>query len=134
MLIFDVKLTNKMGRKSTKKHVFLTGYMGSGKSTIGLMLSKQLSMRFIDLDTEIEESEKMLVSEVFEIKGENYFRTKESNLLKEIIQNPDSAIIALGGGCVSDQNNLNLILNDGLLIYLKTSVSTIVKRIKNDAI
>ena len=133
MLIFEVKLTNKMGRKSTKKHVFLTGYMGSGKSTIGLMLSKQLSMRFIDLDTEIEESEKMLVSEVFEIKGENYFRTKESNLLKEIIQNPDSAIIALGGGCVSDQNNLNLILNDGLLIYLKTSVSSIVKRIKNDA-
>ena len=133
MLIFDVKLTNKMGRKSTKKHVFLTGYMGSGKSTIGLMLSEQLSMRFIDLDTEIEKSEKISVSEVFEKKGENYFRIKESNMLKEIIQYPDSTIIALGGGCVSNQDNLNLILNDGLLIYLEASVSTIVERIKNDA-
>ena len=133
MLIFDVKLTNKMGRKSTKKHVFLTGYMGSGKSTIGLMLSKQLSMHFIDLDNEIEEDEKMLISEIFKKDGEEYFRARESNMLKKIIQKSDDTVIALGGGSISDPNNLNDVINNGLLIYLEASASTIVKRIKNEA-
>ena len=121
-----------MGRRSSKKHVFLTGYMGSGKSTIGSMLSNQLSMRFIDLDKEIEEDEKMPVSEIFKEKGEDYFRIKESNMLKMIIQKPDAAVIALGGGCISDPDNLNAIKNNGLLIYLEASALTIVKRIKNE--
>ena len=134
MLIFEVKLINNMGRRSSKKHVFLTGYMGSGKSTIGSMLSDQMSMRFIDLDKEIEEDEKVPVSEIFKKKGEDYFRIKESNMLKMIIQKPDAAVIALGGGCISDPDNLNAIKNNGLLIYLEASALTIVKRIKNETI
>jgi len=122
-----------MGRKSIKKHVFLTGYMGSGKTTIGLLLSKHLSLPFIDLDNEVEEDEKMAISEIFKKKGEDYFRNKESNMLKKIIKNNDAAVIALGGGSISDSNNLNAVKIDGLLIYLETSASTIVERIKNEA-
>jgi shikimate kinase len=133
MLIFEVKLINNMGQKPTKKLVFLTGYMGSGKSTIGLALSKQLSVLFIDLDIEIEGIEKMSISEIFEKKGENYFRAKESNLIKNVIQHSNAAVIALGGGSISDTENLNMILKDGLLIYLEASVSTIVKRLKEEA-
>jgi len=133
MLIFEVKLINNMGRKPIKKHVFLTGYMGSGKTTIGLLLSKHLSLPFIDLDNEIEEDEKMPISEIFKKKGEDYFRNKESNMLKKIIKNNDAAVIALGGGSISNSNNLNAIKIDGLLIYLEASASTIVNRIKNEA-
>lgn len=132
MLIFDVKLINNMGQNSTKKHVFLTGYMGSGKSTIGLLLSKQLSVSFIDLDAEIEKIEEMSIPEIFNKKGEDYFRIIESNMLNEIFRKPDDAVIALGGGSISNQNNLNNVLNDGILIYLEASTSILINRIKNE--
>lgn len=122
-----------MGQKPTKKLVFLTGYMGSGKSTIGSELSRQLFVPFIDLDIEIEELEKMSISEIFEKKGENFFRVKESKMIKSIIQQTNDAVIALGGGSISDAENLNAILKDGLLIYLEASVSTISKRLKEEA-
>jgi len=120
--------------KSGNKHLFLTGYMGSGKSSVGLLLSKQLSKHFIDLDARIEESEKMSVAKIFKEKGEKYFRNKESCILREIIRNPNLTVIALGGGTISDSSNLKASLDNGLLIYLEASASTIVKRIKKETV
>ena len=81
----------------SKKNIVLIGMMGSGKSSIGKILSKKLNLEFIDIDSKIEEKENMTISQIFETKGEEYFRKLEEiisiNNLK--LQNK---VISLGGG------------------------------------
>ena len=76
--------------------IVLVGYMGSGKSTIGKLLAKQLSTSFIDLDTYIETQTGNTISELFASKGEIYFRKQEHLALKSILENEDHFVIATG--------------------------------------
>lgn len=84
--------------------IILLGYMGSGKSTIGQLLAQKKQLRFIDLDTFIEEKEQNSVPEIFKTKGEIYFRKKEREYLNEILNLDESFVLALGGGtpCFGD--------------------------------
>jgi len=110
--------------------IVLLGYMASGKSSIGKRLSKKLSMRFLDLDDYIVEKEKMSISKIFQIKGEVYFRLIEHKYLKEIIENDENFILALGGGTPCYANNMDEInKNDTLSIYLQGSTATMIKRL-----
>ena len=86
----------------SKKNIVLIGMMGSGKSSIGKILSKKLSLNFIDIDKKIEEFEKLTVSEIFKKNGENYFRKIEEKISLKSLK-AENSIISLGGG--------------GLLIY-----------------
>ncbi len=110
--------------------IYLTGFMTSGKSTLGQILANVLGWNFYDLDKELEKDENLKVSEIFEVKGENYFRKIESLKLHEYSQK-EHTIIALGGGTLINDDNLNLILKTGKLVYLKVSPEIIYKRIKN---
>ena len=121
-----------MSRNSAIKHLFLTGYMGSGKSTIGRLLAKELTLPFYDLDTETERAEGLSVPDIFEQKGEPYFRAKETEVLKQLIQQKKAAIIALGGGSIINPDNLDLCKANGDIIYLKASVQTLSERVKNN--
>jgi len=104
--------------------------MASGKSSIGKRLSKKLSMRFLDLDDYIVEKEKMSISKIFQIKGEVYFRLIEHKYLKEIIENDENFILALGGGTPCYANNMDEInKNDTLSIYLQGSTATMIERL-----
>lgn len=111
--------------------IVLMGYMGSGKSLIGLHLSNNLDYNFVDLDNYIELEEEKSISEIFKTKGEIYFRKKESEYLKKIISEKNNLVLSLGGGTPCYANNLELVLNSDEVntFYLKTSIPELVKRL-----
>ncbi|MCT4698529.1 shikimate kinase [Tenacibaculum haliotis] len=114
--------------------IVLVGYMACGKSTIGRLLAEKKKFSFIDLDNYIEEKEKMSVSEIFEKKGEIYFRKQEHLYLKEILTLKNDVILALGGGTPCYAGNMDLLIEskDSTTIYLKTSIATIAKRLTSE--
>ena len=105
--------------------------MGSGKSTIGKELATLLNYNFLDLDDYISEKENASISQIFQNKGEIYFRRKETEYLKEIINASDNIVLALGGGTPCYGNNLSLINSSENIIsvYLKLSISLLAKRL-----
>ncbi|MFC2083492.1 shikimate kinase [Bacteroidota bacterium] len=111
------------------KRVYLTGFMTSGKSTIGSILANVLGWDFIDLDDEIVQQTNKSIVQIFKDNGEEYFRKIESELLKEF-SNRTKVVIALGGGAIISNTNLELLKSTGKTIYLKVSPETIFKRIK----
>lgn len=112
-----------------KKIYYLTGFMAAGKSTIGPILANTLGWNFFDLDREVEKQEEMKVVEIFEVKGENYFRNTESILLKKLSEN-NEVIISLGGGAISSDENFKIIKSSGKIIYLKSSPEIAYKRLR----
>lgn len=111
--------------------IYLMGYMGSGKTTIGQLLAKHIGYDFVDYDQFITEKEKMSISEIFESKGEIYFRKKEALYLKEILQETNTKkIVALGGGTPCYGSNLQEIKDSGVTsIYLNVPVSQLTDRL-----
>lgn len=105
--------------------------MGSGKSSLGKALAKQISVPFQDLDHYIVSKEGKSIPEIFTQKGEIYFRKIESNYLKELLDNPNSIVLALGGGTPCYANNMQLILNHPktLSFYLKLNYLTLSNRL-----
>jgi len=113
-----------------EKRIYLTGFMTSGKSTLGPILANVLGMEFFDLDKEIEEKEKQTIVEIFEKKGETYFREIEYRILQELSKR-DTVVISLGGGTITNKINFDLLQSTGKIIYLKVSPNTLYKRLKN---
>ena len=110
-------------------NVFLVGMMGSGKSTVGRLLSQRLKGRFVDLDSEIQKKEKITISEIFETKGEPYFRELESEVLQGVLKKK-GLVISTGGGIVLRSANVKAMRDSGIVIYLKTSVDVLLRRLK----
>ena len=108
------------------------GYMGSGKSTIGRKLSEILGFSFIDLDDFITTNESMEIKEIFNKKGEIYFRKKETEYLTKLLEENNDLVLSLGGGTPCYGKNLDIINNSNIAksIYLKASIPTIVSRLK----
>lgn len=109
--------------------IYLTGFMTSGKSTLGSILANVLGWNFYDLDQEIEKDERMKVTEIFETNGEPYFREIESKKLKSLSEEK-KVIISLGGGTIVNEENVKFITNNGKLVYLKVKPEIIYTRIK----
>jgi len=109
---------------------YITGFMTSGKSTIGPILANVLGWSFFDLDKVIENEFGKTIVEIFTDKGEQEFRNLEKQYISQIASN-ENVIIALGGGTIADEQNLALIKSTGKLIYLRASPDIIYKRIKN---
>ena len=112
--------------------VVLIGYMASGKSTIGKMLAEKLNYNFIDLDDYIEASESKSVSQIFETKGEIYFRKQETYYLKELLKSKNNIVLSLGGGTPCFGDNMDAVLNskNTTSVYLRTSIGALVERLK----
>ena len=120
-------------QKATKK-IILLGYMGSGKTETGKALSRVLHYKFVDLDRYIEKKTKRNISEIFEQKGEAYFRKKEKKYLKKILKKDKNLIIALGGGTPEIEGIMELINAKGLSIYLKADKKTLASRLKPERV
>jgi len=101
--------------------------MAVGKSAVGRTLARKLKRRFVDLDKVIEKSEGMKVSEIFDQKGEAYFRQREKEALADVLQR-HGQIIATGGGVVLDPENVRLLRENALLICLVASTDVLLKR------
>jgi len=114
--------------------IILLGYMGSGKTTIGIQLARKLFLNFTDLDDFIEEKEQKSIKEIFKQKGEIYFRKIEHKYLKQFINENESYVLSLGGGTPCYAGNLDLILKDkkSLSFYLRGSISTLFKRLSEN--
>ena len=112
------------------KSLVLIGMMGSGKSTIGFLLSKKIKLEFVDVDNYIENEEGMKIREIFEKKGEEYFRNTELKKTLKILDKKKT-IISLGGGAFVNEDIRKKILSNHISIWLNWSSSTIKKRIIN---
>ena len=99
--------------------IFLIGFMGSGKTTQGKKLAKALDKPFIDLDNYIEKKENLSIAEIFSAKGEDYFREKESEYLKQVIARYPKSVVSLGGGAACFNNNITQLLKSGTVIYIE---------------
>jgi shikimate kinase len=112
-------------------NLVLMGYMGSGKSAVGQCLGAHLHRDFIDLDHRIEEMEGLTISEIFEKKGAVYFRKRESEILRQTLNDSKYSVIALGGGTPIYGDNLKWIndLKLNFSVYLKIDVKPLVSRL-----
>lgn len=113
-------------------NVILIGFMGSGKTTVGLRLSYRLRRPVTDTDKEIEREEKRSISEIFASDGEAYFRDRETACLKKLLNGAKNQIISVGGGLPLREENRALMRELGQVFYLKASAQTIYDRLKHD--
>lgn len=110
--------------------IVLIGYMGSGKSTIGELLAKELECSFLDLDEVLENNLGSSISMLFKLKGEVFFRKKEHQILNELLSGDSSFILSTGGGTPCYSGNMDSMLKQAdAVFYLKVSIPGLVKRL-----
>jgi len=111
--------------------VILIGYMGSGKSAVGLLLKKKIGLSFWDLDDYIEKQENTSIASLFSSRGELYFRSLERKYLEQLLADPNPMIIALGGGtpCYYDTMDFLTQNENTTTVYLKTSITELGARL-----
>lgn len=126
---FIFNLINSSINRMKNNLIYLAGFMGSGKSTIGPILANTIGWDSIDLDKVIEEKTGKKVKEIFEQNGEPYFRKIESDMLRELSAG-ENVVISLGGGTIADERNLSVMKKSGTIIYLKASTDSFYKRLK----
>ncbi len=110
--------------------IFLIGYMGSGKTTLGRKLASRLNYNFIDLDHALEEQAGMTIAEYFSSFGETAFRVAESELLKQTAY-PENVIISTGGGAPCFFDNMDWMNANGTTLYIKLSPKTLADRLEH---
>lgn len=115
------------------KKIVLAGYMASGKTTIGQLLSKASGLEYADLDEIIEARENRSINDIFNRDGEIYFRKKEHLVLKEILSKDDGLVLGLGGGTPCYANNHLCLQRDNVVsVYLKASVKQLAGRLRSE--
>lgn len=115
-----------------KENVILIGFMGSGKSTVGIALSYRLQCVLTDTDKMIERKEGRSISEIFASEGEAYFRQKETELLEKLKKEKGKQIFSVGGGTPLRPENRKLLRELGTVVYLKASPETVYERLRGD--
>jgi shikimate kinase len=118
-------------RKFQSGNLILVGMMGSGKTTMGRLLAKQLGKDFVDSDEEIIQRTGVTIPHIFDVEGEAGFRVRESAAIADIVQR-DNIVLATGGGAVLAEQNQVLLQQNGIVIYLQASVHDLWHRTKHD--
>ena len=120
------------GRKiPEKKKIFLIGFMGCGKSTVASGLEALFGFRKIEMDKEIESREGRTISRIFAEEGEPFFRDLETEFLRELADDQRNLVISCGGGAAMREENVDLMKNQGIIVYLTASPGTILERTRN---
>jgi shikimate kinase len=109
--------------------IYLIGMPGSGKTTLGKQVASSLALAFVDLDDEIEQREQKTIPEIFDQKGEDYFRQLESDLLREWAFSAENFVMATGGGAPCFHQGIEVINQSGISIFLDVPVDELVKRV-----
>lgn len=112
--------------------IFLIGFMGSGKSHWGRLLSQRLQLPYYDLDALILESAGKTITSIFEEEGEEYFRLLEKDLLEDVIRENPSLVLSCGGGTPCFFNNIELMKKEGLVVWLNTETNTLLARLQKE--
>jgi len=114
-------------KSDNKKNIVLVGFMGTGKTSVGLRLAELLDMQFIDTDNLIEEENIMSISDMFSMMGEDYFRDRESSVIEKVSK-LSGKVIATGGGAVKREINIQNLKSLGIIFCLYASPETILQR------
>jgi shikimate kinase len=121
----------QLDQKNQKKNlVFLTGFMGSGKSTIGSILANALGWDFVDIDRSIERKADQKIIDIFSSKGEQAFRALEHEALRDLLSR-EECVVALGGGTLANDENFEFIRQNGIIVYLQLSPDRILQRLRH---
>jgi shikimate kinase len=113
-------------------NIILTGFMGTGKSSVGKMLAQKTGYIYCDLDAIIVGQVGMSINEIFAKHGEAYFRELEANAVK-LVSSSDKQVVATGGGAVIREDNRMLLRKSGIIVNLEASVEEICTRLSNDS-
>jgi shikimate kinase len=113
--------------QNSDQNIALIGFMAVGKSVVGRKLAQRLKRRFVDLDKTIEKCEGIKVREIFENKGEPYFRQVETKALACVLRE-NGQVISTGGGVVLSEDNLRLLQDRSLIVCLSADIQTLVRR------
>ncbi|MEO8442186.1 MAG: shikimate kinase [Betaproteobacteria bacterium] len=111
--------------------IFLVGLMGAGKTSVGRLLAKRFSKTFYDCDQEIERRTGVKIPVIFEIEGEAGFRAREATVLKELAGLND-IVLATGGGAVLREDNRQVLMHNGTVVYLRASLDDLWQRTRHD--
>lgn len=122
------------GKMKNKRNVVLVGFMGSGKTTVGLRLSYRLRKTVTDTDKWIEKRQGCTIKEIFATRGEDAFRQMETAALEEISRKAINEIVSVGGGTPIREENRVLLRKIGTVVYLKISPDAVYERLKNDTV
>src|SRR5690349_12058474 len=109
--------------------IFLIGFMGSGKTHWAKQLAQRMQIAFFDLDEVIVETEQRSVSDIFSESGEEYFRSREREMLEKLIDQNPSMVLSCGGGTPCFLNNIELMKKYGIVVWLNTHVEVLLKRL-----
>jgi len=112
--------------------LYLVGFMGSGKTTVGRVLAKRLGWPFADLDDDIEAREGVTISEIFATRGEQEFRRIETEVIQARVRAVESGrplVAALGGGAFTREENRELLRNNGITVWLDCPFDTVARRV-----
>ena len=126
-------LNGILALRSHASPIYLSGFMGVGKSTVGKKLAELTKREFIDTDKVIEDNAKISIGQIFSTKGESEFRKFEKFAIEQV-SNTTNSIISLGGGSLNQQTNLEHILSSGTLVYLEADVETLGQRINDQGV
>ncbi len=116
--------------------IYLVGFMGSGKSTVGRLLAERLGWEFVDLDADIEAQQHSTIAEIFARQGEERFRQIEREALRRRvrgIQRGQATVLALGGGAFAQPDNCELLADNGVTIWLDCTLETARRRVEQDS-
>lgn len=116
--------------------IYLVGFMGSGKTTIGRLLAERLGWSFADLDADIETQQDLSISELFETRGEEEFRRLESEAVRARVRSIECGrpmVIALGGGTFVQEQNVDLLENNGVTVWLDCPFPLVRQRVENSS-
>ena len=112
-------------------NIFIVGPMGSGKSTVGKIISSELFLNFFDTDEEIEARTGASIDWIFDLEGEEGFRKRESKILEEMVQQ-NSIVLSTGGGIILSESNRELLSSRGTVFYLATPIAVQLERTLKD--
>lgn len=112
-------------------NIYLVGPMGSGKTSIGQRLARELGLEFCDCDHELEEHTGASINLIFDVEGEEGFRQRETAMLREL-SGRCGVVLATGGGAILREENRDLLKGTGLVVYLQTTVQQQLNRLRRD--
>ncbi len=112
--------------------IVLIGFMGSGKTTLGRWIAREHGYTFLDTDDMIELKQQRSINDIFASEGEEYFRNLETDMIKSLADRDDKVVISVGGGLPVREVNRKLMRRAGKVVYLRTSVDELEKRLKGD--
>ena len=113
-------------------HIIITGFMGAGKSTVSEMLAQRLHMPLMDTDLQIETEQGRPVRQIFDERGEAWFRLLESGLLERLAKSSEKMVVSTGGGLPIQPQNRELLAKAGIVIYLQVSAREVLRRLDGD--